>query len=193
MGWTDALKEYAKQTGKFVVPKKGTAEYEAVLKIQNKLKGIPDEAEVKAEKVKKERKKKEEDLIAQQQRAVEEAKKVAEDKLVAEAKAIQDAKDSKIAKREATKVAKLRLAEEKKRLEEEMKAKQEHHGKLEAQANTMKKLRVPVVSQDEIKQHEELSINKIAQRAERKIQKKTSAREPSFRIEDKKIIISFSE
>jgi hypothetical protein len=33
MKWVEALKEYAKTTGKFVVPKKGSAEYEAVKKM----------------------------------------------------------------------------------------------------------------------------------------------------------------
>jgi colicin import membrane protein len=34
MTWVNALREYAKQTGKFTVPKRGTPEYEAVKKIQ---------------------------------------------------------------------------------------------------------------------------------------------------------------
>lgn len=34
MSWVNALREYAKQTGKFAVPKKGTPEYDAVRKIQ---------------------------------------------------------------------------------------------------------------------------------------------------------------
>ena len=33
MKWTDALKAYAKKTGKYVVPRKGTPEYEAVRKM----------------------------------------------------------------------------------------------------------------------------------------------------------------
>lgn len=35
MKWTDALKEYAKKHGKFVVPKKGSAEYEEVRKLMD--------------------------------------------------------------------------------------------------------------------------------------------------------------
>jgi hypothetical protein len=42
MSWAEALKEHAKQTGKFLVPKKGTPEYEAVAKIHRKMKGIPE-------------------------------------------------------------------------------------------------------------------------------------------------------
>jgi len=37
MSWVNALKEYAKQTGKFAVPKRGSPEYEAVKKIQASL------------------------------------------------------------------------------------------------------------------------------------------------------------
>ena len=37
MSWVNALKEYAKQTGKFAVPKKGSPEYEAVKKIQSSM------------------------------------------------------------------------------------------------------------------------------------------------------------
>lgn len=35
MKWTDALKEFAKKHGKFVVPKKGSAEYEEVRKLMD--------------------------------------------------------------------------------------------------------------------------------------------------------------
>jgi hypothetical protein len=35
MKWTDALKEYAKKSGKFVVPKKGTPEYAEVRKLMD--------------------------------------------------------------------------------------------------------------------------------------------------------------
>lgn len=44
MKWTDALKEYAKKHGKFVVPKKGSPEYEEV----RKLMGAGAEASAKA-------------------------------------------------------------------------------------------------------------------------------------------------
>jgi hypothetical protein len=60
----------------------------------------------------------------------------------------------------------------------------------------MKKLRNVLPTVDEVKAQEDLSVTKIKQRAERKIEKKIAAKkasEPSFRIEDKKIIISFSE
>jgi hypothetical protein len=194
MSWTTALKEYAKQTGKFVVPKKGTPEYEAVLKIQNKMKGIPDQEEVKVEKVKKERKKKEDDVVSQQQRALEEQKVAEEAKLLAEAKAIQDAKDAKALKRNAVKLAKIRLDEQRKQLEEEMKSKQEYHGKLEAQANTMKRLKVRKITDQEKAIAKEEQKQVIQNMEPPKLsKKKAAAKEPSFRIEDKKIIISFSE
>jgi colicin import membrane protein len=52
MSWVNALKEYAKQTGKFAVPKKGSPEYEAVKKIQQGMSAAPPTpakvAEVKA-------------------------------------------------------------------------------------------------------------------------------------------------
>ena len=41
MRWIDALREYSKKTGKFVVPKKGSAEYEAVQKIMANAKAPP--------------------------------------------------------------------------------------------------------------------------------------------------------
>jgi hypothetical protein len=36
MYWAEALKKYSESTGKFAIPRKGTAEYEAVKKIQGK-------------------------------------------------------------------------------------------------------------------------------------------------------------
>jgi hypothetical protein len=44
MSWVDALREYAKTTGKFVVPKRGSPEYEAVRKIQTEMGAKPKPA-----------------------------------------------------------------------------------------------------------------------------------------------------
>ena len=62
MKWVEALKEYAKQHGKYVVPKKGSPEYEAVRKLmgastpaaaKEEKKEEPKKAEPKAEGTKK--------------------------------------------------------------------------------------------------------------------------------------------
>jgi len=37
--WLNALKEYSKKSGKYVVPKKGTKEYDEVKALQKKLEG----------------------------------------------------------------------------------------------------------------------------------------------------------
>ena len=41
MSWKDALKEYANVKGQYVIPKKGTAEYDEVKAIQAKLASNP--------------------------------------------------------------------------------------------------------------------------------------------------------
>ena len=61
---------------------------------------------------------------------------------------------------------------------------------------TKKKLKTYIVPKEEIEAHKELSIKKIKDRADKKIEKKLAVREgrePTFRIEDKQIIISFRE
>ena len=55
MSWTEALKEYAKQKGQFVVPKKDSDEYKAVKAIQERMASAKKEAPAAAE-VKKPRK-----------------------------------------------------------------------------------------------------------------------------------------
>lgn len=59
MTWVAALREYAKQTGKFAVPKRGSPEYDAVKKIQESMAAPAPEvkaAAVKATAEHKERK-----------------------------------------------------------------------------------------------------------------------------------------
>jgi penicillin-binding protein 1A len=204
MSWTAALKEYAKITGKFGVPKKGTPEYAAVVKIQNKLKGIPDPEEVKAEKIKKERKKKEE-AMPKPPTEEEIKKKAEEDKIKqieADKKAIEDAIAAKAAKKAAKIALKDKLKKEKEELakqaEEQAKNRAKLDAKLGSEAATMKKLGKGKRAMEDIKAEEEASKNVIKARyggrttaVEDKTPKKQ--REPSFRIEDKQIIISFRE
>lgn len=206
MSWTTALKEYAKATGKFVVPKKGTPEYEAVVKIQNKLKGIPDPEEVKAEKAKKERKKKEEAMPKPP--TEEEIKKKAEEERIrkeeADKKAIEDAINAKKAKQAEKRALAKKLKEEHVALQKQVAESNAKRDKIGAEVATMKALAIAKPSKEELDAHAELSAKKKAERAEKRKEKKLKAieeepktskrsREPSFRIEDKQIIISFKE
>ncbi len=202
MTWTAALKEYAKITGKFGVPKKGTPEYAAVVKIQNKLKGIPDPEEVAAEKAKKERKKKEEAMPKPP--TPEEIKKREEEerikKIEADKKAVQDAIDAKAAKKAGKLALKDKLKKEKEELvrvaEEQAKNKALADSKLANEAATKMKLKIARPTVEEVQTHQEVSIKKKKEKADRKAEKKLAVkegREPSFRIEDKQIIISFRE
>ena len=202
MTWTAALKEYAKITGKFGVPKKGTPEYAAVVKIQNKLKGIPDPEEVAAEKAKKERKKKEE-AMPKPPTPAEIKKREEEEKIKreeADKKAVQDAINAKEAKKAAKIALKDKLKKEKEELvkaaEELAKNKALADSKLANEAATKMKLKTTKPTVEEVEAHKDLSIEKKKQRADRKAEKKLAVkegREPSFRIEDKQIIISFRE
>ena len=59
MSWTEALKEYAKQNGQFLVPKKDSEQYKAVKAIQERMASVKKEAPapaVAAEAAKKPRK-----------------------------------------------------------------------------------------------------------------------------------------
>jgi hypothetical protein len=198
MTWTAALKEYAKVTGKFIVPKKGSPEHAAVVKLQNKLKGIPDPEEVKQEKVKKERKKKEE-ATPKPPTEEEIKKKQEEDNLLKEQagkKAIEDAANAKKAKKAEAKALVMEL---KKKNDEYKKVVEEAHikrDKVGAEDITMKSLKNILPTKEEVDAHKELSINKKKERADKKLEKKLAVKqrgEPTFRIEDKQIIISFKE
>lgn len=207
MSWTAALKEYAKITGKFGVPKKGTPEHAAVVKIQNKLKGIPDPEEVKAEKVKKERKKKEEAMPKPP--TEEEIKKREEEerirKIEADKKAVEDAIAAKKAKQAEKRALAKKLKEEHVALQKQVAEGNAKRDKIGAEVATMKALAIAKPSKEELAAHAELSVKKKAERAQKREEKKLKAvveepkvsskksREPSFRIEDKQIIISFKE
>ena len=41
MSWKEALKEYAAKNGQYVIPKKGSPEYDEVKAIQDKLRASP--------------------------------------------------------------------------------------------------------------------------------------------------------
>ena len=64
--WVDAVRAYAKQTGKWSVPKKGTAEYDAVKALQTKMKVAPPKVEPIKEEAPKKR-------LGRKPKAVEEA------------------------------------------------------------------------------------------------------------------------
>ena len=210
MTWTAALKEYAKITGKFGVPKKGTPEYAAVVKIQNKLKGIPDPEEVAAEKAKKERKKKEE-AMPKPPTPAEIKKREEEEKIKreeADKKAVQDAINAKEAKKAAKIALKDKLKKEKEELvkaaEELAKNKALADSKLANEAATRKKLNPKQISDADIQAAADASQEAIKKRRERRKvpltttedktpKKEVKNKEPSFRIEDKQIIISFRE
>lgn len=53
MSWLLALKEYSKLSGKYFVPKKGTPEYDAVKKIQDKMAGVVEKVPEVKKPVKK--------------------------------------------------------------------------------------------------------------------------------------------
>jgi len=97
MTWVNALREYAKQTGKFSVPKRGTPEYDAVKKIQDSMAAPAPEvkaaavakitAEVKARKVKAAKPAMSEEEIAAKHAADKAAAKAAADQAKADAAA----------------------------------------------------------------------------------------------------------
>jgi hypothetical protein len=101
MTWVNALREYAKQTGKFSVPKRGTPEYDAVKKIQDSMAAPAPEvkaaavakvtAEVKARKVKAAKPAMSEEEIAVKHAADKAAAKAAADKAKADAAAAKAA------------------------------------------------------------------------------------------------------
>lgn len=187
--WSAALKEYAKQTGKFIVPKKGSPEYEAVTKIKDKLSQPAPEPEVKAPKKRKE-------AVAPPPDPELEKKLEEERKLKLELDAKEAAKAARAAKKALQEATRARLNKEREDIVNKQQAKAAIHAQDQATIETSKKLKVQKVNHEEIAAHQELSIKKIKERADKKIEKKLAARqrgEPSFRIEDKQIIISFKD
>lgn len=120
MTWVNALREYAKQTGKFSVPKRGTPEYDAVKKIQDSMAAPAPEvkaaavakvtAEVKARKVKATKPAMSEEEIAAKHAADKAAAKAAADKAKADAAA---AKAAAKAEKQAREIADAKAAKAK--------------------------------------------------------------------------------
>jgi histone H1/5 len=112
MTWVAALREHAKITGKFAVPKKGTPEYDAVKKIQDGMANpTPEVKAVAAVKTKEHKERKAAKAVAAQPSAEEIAAKHAAEKAAAKVEAAKAkaeatalkaaAKASKLAKEEA--------------------------------------------------------------------------------------------
>lgn len=91
--WVDAVREYAKQTGKWNVPKKGTPEYDAVKALQDKLKAGP----IKKEEPKKEEPKR----LGRKAKVVEEAPVVEAVAPVKKEKKVAEAPKQEVAPTEA--------------------------------------------------------------------------------------------
>lgn len=198
MSWAEALKEHAKQTGKFMVPKKGTPEYEAVAKIHRKLKGVPEpEPEKPSRRTKKVAVAPEEDAPLPPISAAEKKKEV--DKLNE-----QRLMEKKVAKEEARAATKKAVAEKKKAIAD----KEAKYAKMEAEMAEIKKMlghkeRSPAV----IKKIEEKSSKPVPQvvaRQERiaknaathdakKTARAAAKAKPSFKVEDKPITLTFSD
>lgn len=110
--WVDAVREYAKQTGKWSVPKKDTDEYKAIKAIQEKMKNPPPAVEPK----KRGRKPKAEAPVAEPVAPVKQDKKVAIEAPKQEAPVVAVEKKSR-AKKEAP-VAEVAPAVPKKKVKE---------------------------------------------------------------------------
>jgi len=198
MSWSDALKEYAKQIGKFSVPKKGSPEYDAVVKIHNKMKGLPDPQE---EKAKKSRKKKEPVVVVEEE---EEGSPTPTKEEVEKALRIKTTKEKAEAKKKAISEDAIKKAKE----EEARKAKEDKYAKLEAEVVALKKqignkgVVAPAVEKKlkEKKEKEDAVIKaakekeaaRIAAHADKKAAKPKKDK-PTFKLEDKPVVLSFSE
>jgi colicin import membrane protein len=107
MTWVAALREHAKITGKFMVPKKGTPEYDAVKKIQDGMANpTPEVKAVAAVKTKEHKERKVAAAVAAQPSAEEIAAKHAAEKAAAKVEAAK-AKAEATAAKAAAKVSKL--------------------------------------------------------------------------------------
>ncbi len=187
MTWAEALKEHAKKTGKFVVPKKGTPEYDEVSKIHRKLKGEP---EPEPEKVKRTRKKAIDspEEVAPILPTKEEQNKTELDTLHA-----QGVIDKKKAKNEKI-VANRKTHKE---VIDAHKEKEDRYAKLEAEVAELKKNFKPKdidANPAHIERIEKIKKEKVVKRAiadEKKA--KSSAKKVPFKVEDKNIVLSFSD
>jgi hypothetical protein len=196
MSWAEALKEYAKGTGKFVVPKKGTPEYEAVAKIHRKLKGVPEPAPEKPSRRTKKA------AVAPEEDAPIPPNKVEEKKAALAKLHEQGIAEKKAAKAESRAANRKAVVEEKKVLAE----KEEKYAKLEAEMAEIKKMlghkeRSPAVVK-KIEEKLATPVPQVAARQERiaksaatRDAKKTAraAAKPSFKVEEKPIVLTFSD
>lgn len=184
MSWAEALKEHAKKTGKFVVPKKGTPEYEEVAKIHRKMKGIPDPEPEKPKRGKKKAVAPEEDAPVLPDKVAE--KKTALDKLHE-----QGVADKKKAKAEAKAITKEAIAKEKAIIAE----KEDRYAKLEAEIAEIKK-HFKSKNIDENPAHVErvqkIKEKKVINRAAAD-ERKAKGKKVPFKVEDKKVTLTFSD
>jgi hypothetical protein len=138
MSWTDALKEYAKKNGKWVVPKKDSVEYAEVARIHKALKEAKEAPKVE-EKPKKEKKVK----------VVEEVKEVVKevvDKPKGNPKVLRERQihEDKLANnREATRKMRIELLE--RQLAEEKAKKEEEEKKPKKEKKVVVEKKEPVV------------------------------------------------
>lgn len=184
--WSAALKEYAKQNGKFIVPKKGSPEYEAVTMIKDKLSKPAPEPEVKAPKKRKE--------VSPPPPDPELEKKLEEErKLKLELEAKEAAKAARAAKKALKQATIARLNKEREDLLKQEAENAAFRAKAQLTDASMKKLRSRKPSEKEASDMD--VAKKVAQQANegRKVPKTKKTAEPSFRIEDKQIIISFKD
>lgn len=106
MTWVAALREHAKITGKFAVPKKGTPEYDAVKKIQDGMANPTPECKAEAKKATCEQKVRKARRVAESQPSAEEiAARGAREKAEAKAAAAKT-KAEELAAKAAAKAAK---------------------------------------------------------------------------------------
>jgi hypothetical protein len=104
MSWAEALKEYAKQKGQFVVPKKDTADYKAVKAIQEKMASAKKDAPAVEEPKKPRKAKAMPEGTAPKPAVVEEAPKEIKKKAVNPALACEHLKVQQAAKEQAVEV-----------------------------------------------------------------------------------------
>lgn len=185
MSWAEALKEHAKKTGKFVVPKKGTPEYEEVAKIHRKMKGIPDP---EPEKPKRKSKK----AIAPEEDAPLPPSSVEEKKKVINKLHEQGIIEKKVAKEEARAATKKSIAEQKKAIAD----KEDRYAKIEAELAEIKKHFTPKKDIDANPAHVE-RIDKIKKTREEKRAiadaKKVDGKKVPFKVEKKPVTLTFSD
>ena len=185
MSWAEALKEHAKQTGKFMVPKKGTPEYEAVAKIHRKMKGIP---EPEPEKPQRKSKK----VIAPEEDAPRPPISDAEKKKALDELHARGIAEKKAAKAEARAATKKAIAEEKKAIAD----KEERYAKIEAELAEIKKHFNGKKDMDANPAHVE-RIEKIKKTREEKRAvadaKKVVGKKVPFKVEKKPVTLTFSD